>query len=180
MYISKSIKEALVNVKEGADKGIALRLEVDQEATDQAIYDLEKVMLPLIEGKVLECSIVERKINIMDQEPTEPQPPIPPIDPPPPTTNDIILTLTNMQGEVYNVGLSDAEVYGAALDGQNRKVNLYWKDSNNVEHKVPLLGFDTDEPKNPNKQWSYYSEGDYINFEIAVSSTVEYILRKEV
>lgn len=179
MYISKTIREAVVNVKEGKEKGIAVRIEVDQAAEDNVIYEVQKAIQPLLEGSVFESNIILRKLNVLDQAPIDP----PPIDPPPiepPKTQDTIITLTNMQGEVYGLGLSNEQVYGANMDGQNRKVNLYWKDGSNVEHKVPLLGFDNEEPLNPNKKWSYYSEGDYINFEIAVSGAVEYILRKEV
>lgn len=167
----KTYKELIVTNTVGKQSGMGVKIILPAGADDEKIFNVHKAMSSMFDGSV-SCNINLKKENVNDGT-------TPPVDPPVgPVAEEFKVTLTNMKYDfVFGGVLTDEDVYGDLLDGKNRRANMYWKDAEQVEHLVPLEGFDEANPLIPNKHWNYNSETKLITFGIGVFGTTEYTLK---
>lgn len=149
---------------------------IKPETSNEDIYDLAHEIIKILSDGKKTINIYKEYNNVIDKPNDEP------VDPNQPKTFTEDFTLT--KGEIHIAltnKLTDENVYGAALDGKERKVKLYYLGtavSLVTQIEVPLDGFDTTKPPNPNGAFSFDSTSNTILFKTIASDDTKYRIVK--
>ncbi len=142
---------------------------------EKNLLELAEIIVPNLEGEIeIDITIKYQNVYLDQTEPEEPEEP----EAEGPTAVDVTYILGSQMALIADVAGTDEAFYGDNFDGVDRKKRLYWIDTTGAEHEVPLNGIDTYEPVNPNGRFTYYSEGNYIQFEQFVIEPQTYILKE--
>lgn len=172
MYVIEKYKEGVITAQDGT---VLVKIRCRISATDESIYNSLKKLSALIENRNPLYRVNTVFKNILDEKPQEDI-----VKPPTDLTySDSPFTLVKHTYIVYNVVLTDEDVFGDAWDGVDRRVRIVWIDTDKVEHFVPLEGFDDEsQAKNPHGAFSYNSETKELSFSQTRPYDTEYIIRR--
>lgn len=179
MNLVYDLKKVLIIKTKHDDQKENFRVEIDgikPDTSTEDIYDLAQAIIKILPEGDKTINIYKEYINVVDK-PDTPQP-----DPNTPKAFTEEFTLPkNTTTLVLTNKLTDEDVYGAALDGKNRKVKVYYlgtAESPVTPVEVPLEGFDTNTPADPNGTFSIDSSSNAIIFKTTTGIDVKYRLVK--
>lgn len=169
MYVQNEYKQGTIYSKK--DLTVYFKARFNLNSQDEIVYNMLKEIAAFLEDENTAIRIIYCQDNILDKQPEN-------TETPDIGAEDIEIVVNKYEYTVKNIIYTDAEIYGADFDGENRKCRLIWIDSDSKEHFVPLSGIDNFEAVNPNGAYSYNSDSNELTFESISSQDVKYIMRR--
>lgn len=166
MNLVYELKKVLIiknKKKNGVSEVNATIYNINPEISNEDIYELAQGIIKVLDEGEKTINIYKEYNNVID----EPEPVTPPDPNQPKTfTEDFTVKSLDLNFTIKNK-MSDEDVYGANLDGKGRKANLFYLGTakNKIDPvQVPLEGFDTTTPPDPNGTFSFDSSSNTVIF----------------
>lgn len=170
MFVTRNYKEGLITNKKG---NIIARMQFKASVQDLTVYETMKEFAAILADTDIHYKINLVSDDILDEAPANQKPSQEETG-----QEDIKITVPSGQYIVNNIVLTDEDIYGQALDGENRRYKLIYVNGEGKESYVPLEGFDDFKAENPHGKYSYNSETKQIIFSAMYHTDTEYILRR--
>lgn len=170
MFVTRNYKEGLITNKKG---NIIARMQFKASIQDLTIYETMKEFALILADTDIHYRINLVSDDILDEAPASEKPSQQETG-----QEDIKITVPKGEYIVNNIVLTDEDIYGQTLDGENRRYRLIYVNGEGEETYVPLEGFDTFTAENPHGQFSYNSETKQLIFSAMYHTDTEYILRR--